>query len=502
MTEPDESTEGLTSRAFSGAFVTGLGLGVQSLLQVGVLVVLARLVTPEEFGLVSAAGVVIAFCNLFVQVGVGPAIVQRDRLEQRHLDSGFTLSLVLGVVVGGIVVAAAPLVAAGFKMDRLTNVLRVLSISFVVAAPGVVAHSLLSRRLRFGVLAVLSMVSYLVGYGVVGTVLALLHLGVWALVVASLAQIVCSTAGALLVQRPRLRLALRRDAVRDLLGFGAGFTLAGIAGYFAENFDNMIVGRLLGARALGFYGRAFQFLSTPAQWLGMLTDRVLFPLMSRIQKERDRLEPAYRRCLSLVALGAVPLTVLLVVLAPEIVRVILGDGWTEVILPFQILAVGLLPRVSGKLAKSVAKATGAVYASAWRQALFAVLVAAGAWLGSRRGLWGVATGVTCAMVINYGLMAQLTLRATGLPWSRFFLAHAQGVATATVWLAVGWPSAYALRRADLPDIVVLAVVAALLVALLAGMWLLLPTFFLGTDGRWAAGLLRERLHWRPRHGRA
>lgn len=493
MDEELAPRRGLTSRALSGALVTGLGMGLQSLVQLGVLVVLARLVKPEEFGLITAAGVVIAFCNLFVQLGVGPALIQREKLEQKHLDAAFTVSLWLGAVVCGAVLLAAPLIAEGFRMDRLTLVLRVLSANFIIAAPGVVPYSILARRLRFGMMAAMGLMSYVVGYGVIGVTLAVFDMGVWALVIASVAQMAIMTVSTVIAQRTGARLTLRMHGLRDLLGFGAGFTLAGLAGYFADNLDNMVVGRRLGAEALGYYGRAFQFLATPAVWLGLVTDRVLFPVMSRIQQERDRLGPAYRRSLALVAIGAIPVTVGIILLAPEIVRVVLGDQWDDTILPLQILALGMLPRVSSKLAKSVAKATGVVLGSAWRQSVFAVMVAAGAWLGSYRGLPGVAIGVVVAAVLNYVMMAHLTLRSTGLTWFGFLRSHGSGAAIGGVWLAIGWPCTHVLRLADLPDIAMILVMAAVFLLVLAALWILLPGQFLGKDGRWAAALIRERL---------
>jgi len=491
---------GLASQALSGALTTTVVTGFYSFLQLVVLVVLARLIDPAEFGLVTAATVVLGFCSLFVSVGIGPALVQRQKLEQKHLDAALTLSTLFGLVACGAVMAAAPLVADGFHMERLTNVVRVLSLGFLLVGPGIVAQSILSRRLRFRAVSLISLLGYAFGYVVVGVPLAALQKGVWALVAAALSNMAFITIVSLVVERTGARYSLRLDGARDLLSYGAGFTLGGIAHYFAENADNMVVGRVLGAQALGYYGRAYQFLLTPAQWLGIVPEQVLFPVLARIQVDRERLRTAYERCMSILTLGAIPLTVMLVILAPEIVQVLMGDKWLEVTLPFQILAVAVLPRVTSKLAKSVAKATGAVFASAWRQIVHAVLVALGAWLGSYRGVAGVAVGVLAAAVLGYGLMVQLTVKLTGISWVSFLRAHWRGTAVAAVWLAIGWPCAHALRLTQIPDVAVLIIVIVGLLLVLAGLWLVFPQVFLGADGRWIAQSLRAKLHLKGQRG--
>src|SRR4051794_5204541 len=172
----------LTHRAMSGMAWVAWGNGAMAVLKIGVLVVLTRLLSPADFGVVAAALVVVDFSFNFSQLGLGPALVQRAKLEPRHLSTAFFASTGLGLLVGGALWLTAPLIAQFFRMEHLVPVVRVLALSFPIAGVGIVSDSLLSRELRFRVIANRDVFAYALGYGLVGIVLAVLGWGVWALV--------------------------------------------------------------------------------------------------------------------------------------------------------------------------------------------------------------------------------------------------------------------------------------------------------------------------------
>ena len=181
---------GLTRRTLGGLVWMGSGKAAFTLLQLLVLSVLGRLLTPADFGVVSAAVVVIGLSTIVSNLGLGPAIVQRPELEQRHLDTAFTASLGLGIGLGAIVWLAAPLAAEFMRMPGMTPVLRALAWVVPINGLGTVAGSLLARDLEFSWLAIRDVITYALGYGLVGIGTALLGWGVWALVGVSLAQLV------------------------------------------------------------------------------------------------------------------------------------------------------------------------------------------------------------------------------------------------------------------------------------------------------------------------
>ena len=474
---------GLAERSIVGVLWTASSAGAQAIFQVVALVVLARLLSPNEFGLFAAILVVTGFSSIFSGLGVGPAIVQRPELEERHLRVGFTLSLLLGNAVAGLVWAGAPNIASFFNLADLTQMLRAACLVFVCQGFAMVAQALAQRELRFRWLAGVDAGAYAVGFVIVGPVLAWFGYGVWALVGALLTQHVLRMVMLLAGQPHPKRLLLERRAIAELLYFGGGFTLARIGNYLASQLDKLIVGRWLGAEALGLYALTYGLVSAPATLVGKVLDRVLFPAMARVQFEPARLVRGYRSSIAVCALLVLPASVTVAILAPEIVLVLLGPAWSGGVVPLQILALGMLFRASYKLSDSVARAMGAVYARAWRQAVFACAVAAGALIGQFWGVQGVAFGVVAAIAINYALMAQLSLRLTGMRLSEFAVAHMPGLALAVVvgvvvWLLSGW----LLELQVPPLIVLLSVTLFACVEVLLVCWCL-PAIFVGNDGR-------------------
>jgi len=332
--------------------------------------------------------------------------------------------------------------------------------------------------------------SYLIGYGVVGVALALAGWGVWALVWANLAQASVNTLLLLLGRPPSFSLWPDRRSLAELTYFSGGFTIGRVANYLATQGDNLVTGRWLGAHALGIYGRAYQLMAVPSMLFGDVLDNVLFPSMARLQGEPARLGTAYIRGISLIALAMLPASVILVVLAPEFIRVVLGPRWDAVVVPFQILASCMLFRTSYKMSDSLSRATGSVYRRAWRQVIYAILVIVGAWIGHFWGVAGVAVAVSLALVVTFMSMAQLSLHVCGLTWGRFLRAHGSAFALAVVCGLVAWGSVSLLRQAELPAVVRLGVAGS--VSVLTGIGLLRyrPEQFLGPEGTWMVQTLR------------
>jgi len=476
----------LTKRAFSGLFWTFSGTGVQGGVHLLVLMALGRLITPADFGLMGAAAVVIAFSQIVSQVGVGPAIIQRRDLEPAHIKVAFTLSTVLGLLLGLGVWFGARDIAAFYRIPTLEPVLRGVALLFPMEGLNTVSKSLLARELRFRQFVALDVGSYLVGYACVGVLLAWLGYGVWALVGANLAQAVLRTAAMYRAARHPLRLSFDLRATRDVLGFGVGHSLAQFGHFLSQQGDNFVVGRWLGPTALGIYGRAYTFMVMPATAFGKIVNRVLFPVMAHIQDEKGRLAAAYERALAVVALVSLPIASFLLVVAPEFVPILLGPGWTEVVVPFQLFTFSLLFRMSSKISDTLTKAAGVVYARAIRQGVFAVLVVVGAIIGQRWGVGGVAVAVSIAMGINFMSMANLSRIVTGLSWSRFARAHAPGALLAALIGGVAAAVVQPARAAHLGNVptLIAAALAAAAVTLLA-LWLG-PNLFLGPHGAWAS----------------
>lgn len=483
--KPRKTPRRLSSRAFGGLFWTFSGTGVQVVIHLLVLMALGRLITPADFGLMGAAAVMIAFSQIVSQVGVGPALIQRRDLDPAHIEVAFTISTVVGLILGIGVWFGASALAAFYRIPEVEPVLRGVALLFPLEGLNTVSKSLLARQLRFRLFVALDVGSYIVGYACLGVVLAWMGYGVWALVGANLAQAALRTGAMYHAARHPLRPNLNLRACRDVLGFGVGHSLAQLGHFLSQQGDNFVVGRWLGPTALGVYGRAYTFMVMPATAFGKIVNRILFPVMAHIQDDRDRLASAYERALAVVALVSLPLSSFLLVVAPEFIPVILGPGWTEVIMPFQLFTFSLLFRMSSKISDTVAKAAGAVYARALRQGAFAGMVVLGALIGQQWGVGGVAVAVSIAMGINFLNMAELSRTVTGLSWTRFARAHVPGALLA---LLIGGAVALTVsgaRAAQLGNIPILVVAGLTAAVVTLGALRLQSKLFLGPHGAWA-----------------
>jgi teichuronic acid exporter len=482
----------LTERTLSGFIWLFLGRGGQALLNILVLAVLARHIPPHDFGVITAAMVVVGFSQIFSEIGIGPALVRMPSMNSRHVAAGFALSITISLAVGALVFLLAPLVARFFRMPELVEIVRALAVLFPITGLSVVNQSLLQREMKFRQVAVVDFVAYALGYGLVGISLALDGWGVWALAIAQLGSSSVKTILLVAVNRTRIRFELHGAECRELLRFGGGFSLSRIASYIALQADNLVVGRLMGPAALGLYGRAYQFLMAPTSLLGTLTDNVLFPAMAAVQSDKQRLGRAYMTATATIVMLTLPLSAMLVVLAPELIAVLLGRGWEAVVAPFQILAAVLVFRVSYKVSSCLIRATGMVYRNAWRQWIYARAVTLGAWLGHFAGLTGVAAGVAAAIVLNYLLMLSLSLRITGIPLSEIVALHARHIVVAVVVGLATLGCRIVVLRFDLPPLLVLVLAAA---CAFAAVLVLLKTAqrIFGSEGTWLASIARSKV---------
>ncbi len=394
-----------------------------------VLAILARLLSPRDFGLMGIALICTSFAERLGQVGVGPALVQRESVDADDVVTGAVLSALCGLVMMAVLWLLAPFVAALFREPLVSPLVRVLSLAFFIDGLAVTSDSLLQRSLGFRSMMLVENVSYVLGIGVVGAGLAMLGLGVWALVAAHVAMRTLRT-GLLYWIAPSVPGSGRfnRARVRGLLYMGGGFSLGRILNFASLQGDNFVVGRVLGMEALGFYSRAYQLMALPAVYVAQVIERVLFPVLSKEQGHPERLREAFLSVLEILTLVSLPTGVFLFLAAPEVVEVLFGPRWSPVVPVLSVLSFGVFFRTAYKCSDTVARSVGAVYQYALQQGVYSVAILLGSLLGAyAAGSEGVAVGVVAAVAINYLFMTRLSARLLVLPIRELLRGHISGV---------------------------------------------------------------------------
>ena len=491
--KPDDSRQNLTHRTFMGLFWATSGSGAQAVLKIVVLGILARLLTEADFGIVALCITVTAFTDMFAKMGVGLAIVQREEIEERHLKVGFSLTLVLSVLFTGLLWVLSPPIAGFYNEPALVPLLRAISIGLLLDGVSGVAMALASRDLNFKLKAGTEAVSYMLGYGLIGIVLAYMNFGPWALVIGILAQKALSGM-IFLIAKPHPKVpGFDVEAAGHLLYFGGGSSLSDVLFRGAAQGDYIVVGKALGTVALGTYQKAYQLMVLPASLFAKVLSSVLFPAMAKVQGEQKTIQTVYRRGVALTALFTLPVSVVLVIFAEEYVLILLGSQWTGAILPFQILAIGMLMRTSASMSDSLTRAKGAVYNRAWRQGIYAACVIVGAMIGQRWGITGVSVGVLIALVVNAALMAQLSLKLTGLSLRMFAQAHTQALLLTGMIAVEAWGLATLFRAWNLPALLTVLASSLIIAASALALAWFFPNATLGKDGIWIAQLIGKYL---------
>ncbi len=310
-----------------------------------VFLLLARLLGPEDFGLIAMSGVFIAFMRVFLDQGFASAIVQRQDLEPEHLDTAFWISIGISLVLMALTWATAGLVAHLYHEPELTWVIRLLSINFVFKALNSVQNAILTRQMAFRPLAVRALIGITAG-GAVGVAMALMGFGVWSLVGYQLANGIVEVPVLWMVSDWRPGLRLSKPHFRELFNFG--IHVVGMNGLiFLSNYsDNLLVGYYLGPTALGYYTIAYRVLTVLTTLLAKTTNQVAFPTFSRLQHDPERLRRAFCQATRLTSLIAFPVFLGISAVASELVPVVFGEQWAPSIPVMQVLAfLGILRTV-------------------------------------------------------------------------------------------------------------------------------------------------------------
>jgi PST family polysaccharide transporter len=440
-----------------------VGAVVTNTLRLVTVVVLGRVLDAHDFGVVAAAlSVTVLFHNVR-DLGLGAALVQRAELDRAHVATAFALSVYVGLALGAGIALAAPLIGALYGIEESVPVLRALGAIFALRGLSQVSLALCQRAMDFRAIALVDAGAYTAGT-IVAMASALNGAGPWSLVAGYLTEEALTAALYLSLRRPVVSLRIARAPLSDLLGFGASQTVIQIAGILATYGDNFVVGRVLGAGALGYYTRAYDLIKLPSAVFGNLVGNVLFPAFSRLQADRERLAAGFRRVMMVNGLVLLPASAALIAIAPEAIRVVMGPGWDDAVLPFRILAITMLMRTSYKVAAMVATAAGAVSAVALANVVYMVCVIAGAAFSIRWGIAGVATTTALSLIVVYVHCSYLAMAVSGVTARELLGAHVPGLGLAVVVGAAAWPAALALRAAAAPAALRFAAIALLGIA--------------------------------------
>ena len=333
--------EDLKERAIRGGAAKIVGQAVTFSLRIGSLVVLGRLLEPEDFGLVGMVTAIVGVLNVFRDFGLSAATVQHESVSEEQMSTLFWVNLAIGASLTVLALAAGPAMASFYHESRLLAVNAVLSTSFLINAAGVQHAAQLQRQMRFTTLATIEIVALVLSTAM-GIAMAANGYGYWALVGSPLIQSLVLTFGVWLSTRWIPGRPRRNVEMGSMLRFGGTLTLSGLSVYIAYNLEKVLLGRFWGAEVLGIYGRAYQLINIPTSNLNEAAGGVAFAALSRVKNDPVRLKSYFLKGYSLVLALTLPATAVCALFADDLIFVVLGPKWKDVVDVFRLLAPTIL----------------------------------------------------------------------------------------------------------------------------------------------------------------
>lgn len=347
----------LRSQALSGLRWTASVRLVSQVITWAITLVVIRLLTPADYGLLAMATVFVSFLGMFSELGLGAAVVQKADVDDELLRRAFGVILVIHFSLAALLMLSAPLIGAFYDEPRVIPVIRVLSLQFVFAGFAVIPDAQLQRRMEFRNRSLLDL-SGAIAASVTTLTMALAGAGVWALVAGFILGQIVKTIGTNWLSPFRHWPDFSVKGMDSLFRFGGHFTAIQVFWMFLSQVDTLICAKLLGKEILGFYSVAMQLASLPSQRISSLVNQVAFPTFSRMQHDLPKVAESVLLGIRILSVVAFPMLWGISSIAPEIVDVILGAKWTTSTLPLQLLALIIPLRMVGNFVATAMQGVG------------------------------------------------------------------------------------------------------------------------------------------------
>jgi len=328
-----------TLHALSWSFLESIGIrGVQFVIGI----ILARLLFPEQFGLIGMLTIFIALAESLIDSGFQAALIQKRDATPTDTCSIFYFNIVIGLAAAGLLCVVAPWIAAFYHQPILTPLTRALSLTLVINSFGSIQNTILMKQIDFKTLTKVSLITGVLS-GIVGISLAATGFGVWSLVVQQISRAFFWTVSIWLLTAWRPALIFSLKSLRGMFGFGSRILASGLINRTFDNIYLLVIGKLFSAMDLGFFTRAKMMQELPSQTLSLMVGRVTFPIFSDIQDDPARLKRGLKKALTTLVLVNFPMMIGLAAIARPLVLALLTEKWAESIPYLQLLClVGLL----------------------------------------------------------------------------------------------------------------------------------------------------------------
>ena len=379
------------------------------LLQLLITFALARLLTPDDFGLIGMALIFTQLAFVLFDLGLSSALIQKKDMESIHAQTAQTVFGMNALFFYLIVFLSAPYIALFFHQPKLNAILRLLAVVFFLFALRAISNVQLTRAMRFKAIGLIRLISVLI-YGALAVVLAWQKFGVWSFVFGIIGQELTLTILTIVIAKTFVRPGWDRQKLKELTTFGGQVLGSRIMGYLNINLPNAIIGRFMGSAILGYYSVGYQLVDFPVQRISKNILRVMFPAFSKIQDKLPQFQQLYKDTVSGLTLAVFPIFAGMALVAPEFVTIFYGPKWQPLITVLEILTVV-------GLARSIWVTTSVVFLSKgkpkWElliNTIYFVVLSVVLYLIYTHGLIVVVTAISLLLLLFVGIALVVSLR--------------------------------------------------------------------------------------------
>lgn len=318
--------------------------------------ILARLISPEEFGVVAVASVLINFMNIFTDMGIGPAIIQRKDLTRNDLSSIFTYTIIGGFVLSGLFYWFAKPISAFYNNDALVLICQILSVNLFFAALNIVPHATLLKNKQFKLIAKRTLILQVIS-GIASVYAAYKGAGMYALLISPIFTTVGMFIYNIKYAPQKIDMKFDTSPFRKIYAFSIYQFMFSFMNYFSRNIDTLIIGRYFSLTDLGYYDKSYRLMMLPLQNVTNVITPVMQPILSSLQDNKAELAQKYNQIVKLISTISFPLSIFLFFSGGELIRIVYGNNWDQAIPVFKILALSLALQM-------ILSTSGAIYQSA------------------------------------------------------------------------------------------------------------------------------------------
>jgi len=375
--------------------------------------VLARLIAPSDYGLITMVVTFTGFLGLFSSLGLYHAAIQCDSISADQSSALFWITFLFGLILFAVCVALAPAIASFYGDPRLVSATIIIGTGFIFTGAGIQHGALISRQMRYGTVAIIELTSDLISTAV-AIYIAWIGYGYSALAYMIVLQPLLVTIGVWYSARWLPKIPRIDTHVTTMLRFGRAMTFTSAVIYFASNLQKILIGKFWGEEAIGLYGRGSYLISFPIDTLNNAIGEVAFNALSKVKRDRARLRRSFLQIYTCVVALTLPLTVACALFADDLIAVLLGPRWSEAVPIFRLLTPTVLVFAINNPIGWLLSALGMAERGLRIALASAPLVLIGVMIGLPYGPEGVALSYSVVMMLKAAPMATWALRDTGI----------------------------------------------------------------------------------------